>query len=180
MAQDEFLIRLKMVNNVAAASKLKAAGIHFYKLSDKDAIDKTTDNAKTDFIDAAMKFIEFLLGGVLRVAGVCADLVKRLADFDPIILFKRKVEVALRHFNILYSTFRLRSWVTRSNEPTCREEYVRLLDTLRTTYSSDFEITSVSSDLIEFLMGLEFFRSHGHSLYLFKLCCLCMTTVTPR
>ena len=95
-------------------------------------------------------------------------------------MFRRPVEVALHHFDVLYSTFQKRSWVTSSNEATYRDEYLKLLDTLRTNYRPDFDITSVSPDLIQFLMRLEFFSTDDHLLYLFKLCCLCMTTVIPQ
>ena len=37
-----------------------------------------------------------------------------------------------------------------------------------------------STDLIDFLMGLEFFQTHEHLFYLFKLCCLCLTSVSPQ
>ena len=180
ISQHEFLIRLKMVNNVAAASKLNSEGLHFNKLSDKSAIDKTADTARVDFYDDAMKFIQYVLGEVLQVAALSADNIKGLAAFDPNIMFKRPVEVALRHFEVLSSTFQLRSWVTSSNEATCRDEYIKLLDTLRTNYPSDFDITSLSPDVIEFLIVLEFFHPHDHLLYLFRLCCLCMTTVFPQ
>ena len=33
-----------------------------------------------------------------------------------------------------------------------------------------------STDIIDFLMGLEFFQTHEHLFYLFKLCCLCLTS----
>ena len=29
-------------------------------------------------------------------------------------------------------------------------------------------------------MGLEFFQTHEHVCYLFKLCCLCLTSVSPQ
>ena len=87
------------------------------------------------------------------------------------------MDVALRHFDMLYSIFALRSWVDDSNESLCRDQYIQLLDHLRTAYGSNFVITSVSADLIEFLMGLEFLHERSDLLYLFKLSCLC-TTVT--
>ena len=89
------------------------------------------------------------------------------------------MDVALRHFDILYSTFSLRSWVSSTNESLCRDQYMQLLDHLRTAYSPDFDITSVSCDLIEFLSELEFLRDRSCLFYLVKICCLCATTVSP-
>ena len=150
MSQDKFLIRLKIVNKIA--SKLKAEGLHFNKRSDKSAIGKTAETARIDFIDDTMNFIQYVLGEVLRVAILSADVLKGLAAFDLNIMFKTPVEVALRHFDILYSTFQLRSWVTSSDEATCRDECLKLLETLQTNYPPDFDITSVSSNLLEILM----------------------------
>ena len=92
-------------------------------------------------------------------------------------MFRKPIDVALRHFEIMYNTFSLRSWVKATNEPFCRDQYVQFLDHLRTGYGPNFDITSTSKGLIEFLMGLEFLQDREHLLYLFKLCCLC--TATP-
>ena len=37
-----------------------------------------------------------------------------------------------------------------------------------------------STDLIDFLMRLEFFQTHEHLFYVFKLCCLCLTSGSPQ
>ena len=92
-------------------------------------------------------------------------------------MLKRPIDVTLRHIELLYGTFALRSWVDDSNESQCRDQYIQLLDHLRTAYGPNFDITSVAADLIEFLMGLEFLHERYHLLYLFKMSCLC-TTVT--
>ena len=89
------------------------------------------------------------------------------------------MDVALRHFDVLYCTFAHRSWVDDSNESQCRDQYIQLLDHLLTTYGPNFDITSVASDLIEFLMGLEFLHERSHLLLLFKLSCLCTTVTSP-
>ena len=169
-----------MTTKVAAASTLKAAGLHFNKKSNKADIDKTADSAQSDFVASAKKYIEYLLGAVLRHTGLSSDIIKGLAAFDPYIMLKRPTEVALRHFSILYSTFQLRSWVLGPNEASCRDEYVALLDYLRVNHSSDPSLVNESADLIEFLMGLDFFHAHSQICYLFKLSCLCLTTVSPQ
>ena len=89
------------------------------------------------------------------------------------------MDVALQHFDVFYSTFALRSWVDDSTESLCRDQYIQLLDHLRTAYGSNFDVTSVAADLIEFLMGLEFLHERSHLLYLFKLSCLCTTVTSP-
>ena len=181
MKNDEFLVRLKMTNKVTAASNLKATGLHFNKKSSKAVIDETADSVKSDFITSAKRYIEHLLRGVLQHTGLSSDIIKGLAAFDPYIMMKRPTEVALRHFGILYSVaIKLRSWVTGPNEAACRDEYLALLDYLRTYHSSNPSLTDDSCDLIEFLMGLDFLQTHEHLNYLFKLSCLCLTSVSPR
>ena len=105
--------------------------------------------------------------------------VKGLAAFDPYIMLKKPVDVALRHFEILFSTFSLRFRVSDANEPLCRDKYVQLLDHLRAGIGPNCDITSTSSDLIDFLVGLDFLQDKNHLLYLSKLCCLCATTPSP-
>ena len=94
-------------------------------------------------------------------------------------MLRRPTEVALRHFDVLYSTFLLRSWVTSSNESACRDEYVGLLDHLHGNYAPDFDITQHFRDLIDFLMSLEYMQNRVHLVHLFKLCCLCATSCSP-
>ena len=55
-----------------------------------------------------------------------------------------------------------------------------MLDYLRTYHSSNPSLTNDSADLIEFLMGLDFLQTREHLCYLFKLSCLCLTSVSPR
>ena len=165
---------------MAAASNLEAAGLHFIKKSRKAVFDKTADSAKSDFITSAKKCVEYLLGAVLQHTGLSSDIVKGLTAFDPYIMVKRPTGVALRHFGLLYSTFQLRSWVTGPNEDTCRDEYLALLDYLRTNHSSEPSLITESAELIEFLMGLDFFQTHEHICYLFKLSCSCLTSVSPQ
>ena len=179
MAGDEFLLRLKLTNRVTTASKARADGLHFGKKSEQAAIQKTATTVKTGFIDDAFHCIQSLVNSVLRQTGFSSDIIKRLAAFDPFIMLKRPTEVALRHFDLLYSTFCLRSWVTKANESACRDQYTELLDHLRICDGPDYDLSNSSSDLIDFLLSLEFLQSRDHLLYLFKLCCLCATTPSP-
>ena len=180
MGDEDFLVRLKIAGKVTTASNLKAAGLHFNKKSSKAAISKTADQAKLDFTASARSYIKFLLSEVLQHTELSSDLIKGLAAFDPYILFKRPVDVALRHFDCLYSTFQLRFWVSDFNESACRDEYVALLDHLRNNHSAEFSSAKDPPDLIDFLMNLEFLQSHDHLCYLFKLSCLCITTISPE
>ena len=176
---DEYLIRLKMSNRVATASRVKADGIHFGQKTERPAILATADKVKADFVKDSQQYIQFLINGVLEKTAFSTNLIKGLAAFDPYIMLKRPTDVALRHFEVLYNTFVLRSWVEDSNESQCRDQYIQLLDHLQTAFGSSFDITSVEPDLIQFLMGLDFLHERPHLLYLFKLSCLCSTTVSP-
>ena len=179
MAEDEFLLRLKLTNKETTSSKARAEGLHFGKKSERAAIQKTATTVKTGFVNGALHYIQYLINSVLCQTGLSSDIIKCLATFDPYILFNRPTEVTLRHFDLLYSTFCLRSWVAEANESACRDQYTELLDHLRISYGSDYDLSISSSDLIDFLLNLEFLRTRGHLLYLFKLCCLCVTTPSP-
>ena len=153
---DEYLIRLKMTNKVSTACKARAEGIHFGQKTERAAILATAETVKADFVKDSQQYIQFLINGILQRTGLSTNLVKGLAAFDPFIMLKRPMDVALRHFDVLYNTFALRSWVDDSNESLCRDQYIQLL-----------------------LMGFEFLHERSHLLYLFKLSCLCTTVVSP-
>ena len=148
MPVGEFITRLKMANKVSKASKQKAEGIQSGKRVEKDVINKTAGTVREEFVRDGQSYLQFLIGEVLRRTGLNSNLVKGLAAFDPYVMFKRPTEVALRHFDMLYNTFFLRSGVTVTNESACRDEYLALLDHLRTSYPSSFEVTDSSRDLI--------------------------------
>ena len=168
-----------MTNKVAKASKQKAEGIHSGKRVNKAIIQKTAGTVKADFVRDGQSYLQFLVSEVLRRAGLCSDIVKGLAGFDPLIMFNRPREVALQHFHLLYSTFLLRSWVTPTNESSCRDEYVEILDHLRASYPATFDLTDNSKDLIDFFVILELMQTHPHLIHLFKLCWLCATSNSP-
>ena len=180
ISEDDFLVRFRLTTKIAAASKQSAEVVHLNKKSEKAAIDKTAAEATSSFVKEGLQFVQYLINQVLSQAGLSSELIKGLAAFDPFVLFKRPSEVGLRHFEILYSTFQLRSWVSIANEDSCRDEYLALLDHLRVNYSPDYDLLENSTDLIDFLMGLEFFQTHEHLRYVFKLCCLCLTSSSPQ
>ena len=169
-----------MTNKVASACKRKAEGVHSGKRSDRALVQKTAETIKTEFVQDAMAYLKHLLSEVLRQAGLSSNIIKGLAAFDPHIMVKRPTEVALRHFDILFSTFQRRSWISASVETACRDQYVELIDYLRAKYSGGLEVTEEAKDLIDFLMNLDFLQTREHLLHLFKLCCLCITTVGPE
>ena len=167
---EDFLIRLQLSSKVAAASKIKAEGLLVGKKPDKATIQKTISEMKNEFAQEALSFIKHMIEGVLRQVGLNSHLVQGLAVFNSYVLFSRPIDVALRHFELLYNTFLLRSWVTSADESSFREEYLGLIDHLRITYPADFNFTDLSADLIEFLMVVDFLRAKPRLLYLFKLC----------
>ena len=175
ISEEEFLVRHRLTTRIATASKQCADVVHLNKKSEKAAIEKTAAETTSSFVKEGLQFIQYLVKQVLNQAGLSSEVIKGLAAFDPSVLFKRPSEVGLRHFEVLYSTFQLRSWVSGENENICRDEYLALLDHLRVNYPPDFDFNENSPDLIDFLMQLEFFQTHEHIFHLFKLCCLCLT-----
>ena len=176
---DEYLVKLKLSNRVGTASKARADASTSEKKSERPAIQATAETVKTAFVKDSQLYVQFLINEILKRVGLTGNILKGLAAFDPFIMFKRPMDVALKHFDMLYSTFALRSWVSSANESLCRDQYMQLLDHLRTSYGPNFDLTSTSSDLIEFLVGLEFLQDRAHLFHLFKLCCLCATSVSP-
>ena len=179
LPEDEYLVRLMLSKRVGTASKARAEGIHFGKKSERPAIQATAETLKTAFVKDSQLYVQFLVNEILKRVGLTSNLVKGLAAFDPFIMFKRPIDVGLKYFDMLYSTFALRSWVLSANESLCRDQYMQLLDRLRTSYGPNFNLTSTSSYLIQFLVGLEFLQDRAHLFHLFKLCCLCATSVSP-
>ena len=136
---DEYLVRLKLSSRVGTASKTRAEGMHFGKKSERQAIHATTETVKTAFVKGSQQYIQFLINEVLKRTGLTSNIVKGLVAFDPFIMFKRPMDVALKQFDMLYSTFALRSWVPNANESLCWDQYMPLLDHLRTSFGSNFD-----------------------------------------
>ena len=180
MDGDDFLTRLRLSSKVPHACKQRAEGLHSGKKSEAAAIQKTAKELQEEFITDGLKYIGHLLDGLHKQAGLNTHIIKGLAAFDPVVLFKQPPASALRHFELLYNTFQLRSWVTGDAEFIYRDEYLGLIDHLRVSRSADFTLLSESQDLIDFLMGLEFLQKRTHLLYLFKLCCLCITSPSSQ
>ena len=128
----------------------KAEGVHSGKRSDRALVQKTAETIKAEFVQDAMAYLKHLLSEVLRQAGLIFNIIKGLAAFDPHIMVKRPIEVALRNFDILFSSFQRRSWISASVEATCRDQYVELIDYLRAKYSGGLEGTEEAKDLIDF------------------------------
>ena len=175
----EFLARLKITNKVATASKQRSEGVHSGQKTERSVIQKTAEAIKSKFVQDGQNYLKYLLGEVLHEPGLSSNIIKGLAAFDPTVMLKRPIDIALKHFELLYSTFLLRSWVLEADESACRDDYLALLDHLRGNYPPTFDVTSVSRDLIDFMMTLDFLQSRERLLYLFKLFCLCATSVTP-
>ena len=110
-----------MTNKVSKACKLKSEGIHSGKKADKALCQKAALTMKSELDRDGQAYLQYLISEVLRQAGLSSNIVKRLAAFDPFIMLKRPTEVALRHFDVLCSTFLQRSWVTAANESCCRD-----------------------------------------------------------
>ena len=180
LSGEEFLLRLNISNKVATASKRKAEGVHSGKRIERAILQKTADTINAEFVQDGLQNLQCLIGEVLRQTGLSSNIIKGLAAFDPFIMFKRPTEVVLRHFDLLYDTFQRRSWLTTANQVACRDEYISLLDHLRANYFPDFTVTDFARDLIDFLINLEFLQSRRLLIYLFKLSCLCIATVSPQ
>ena len=163
MTLGEFLIRLNVTNKVSTASKRKPEGVHSGKRSERVLIQKTTDTIRSEFIQDALSYIQHLIGEILRQTGLSSDIIKELAAFDPYIMLRRLTKVALRHFDVLFSTFQRRSWIGASSESLCRDQYIGLLDHLRANYPASLVITDVAEDLIDFLKKLEFLQPENIS-----------------
>ena len=71
---DEFLTRLNMKNKVTKASKQRSEGVLTGKKTDKSTIQKTAVSVKNDFVQDCQNYLQFLIGGILRQAGLCSNL----------------------------------------------------------------------------------------------------------
>ena len=153
---------------------MKAQVRHTGKKNDRATIRKAARIIRSEFDTDRLSFISFVLEGVLQQSGLNSDIVQGIAASDPLIMFNRPTEVALRYFNLLYGIFQLK---------TCNENlqnYLELLEFLQTSYSGKFDIDSVARDLIEYLMELEFLQAQFHLFQLFKFCCFCITETSRQ
>ena len=109
MNGDNFLTRLRLSSKVPHACKQKAEGLHSGKKSETAAIQKTAKQLKEEFATDGLKYIGHLLDGFHKQVRLNSHIIKGLAAFDPVVLVKQPPASALRHFELLYNTFQLRS-----------------------------------------------------------------------
>ena len=136
-------------------------------------IQKSAGTIKSDFVHDGQSYLQYLIGEVLRQAGISPNIIKGLAAFDPSSCSKGQ-QMLLS--DILICTFLHHSWVTSANESACRDEYVEPIDKLRANYPPSFIAIQSSRDLIDILINLEFMQSHKLLLNLIQLSCQCETS----
>ena len=83
-------------------------------------------------------------------------------------------------FSALYRSFSLRDWLDISSESEARDEYVEFLEAFRTSYSTMKDTPEVITDVVSFLMELPEMRVRKHLFHIFRLSCLCLTSVSPE
>ena len=61
-----------------------------------------------------------------------------------------------------------------------RNEYVEFLESFRKSYSAMKDNPEVITDVVSFSMELHEMRSRKHLFHIFRLSCLCLTSVSPE
>ena len=68
-----------MKNTVTKASKQRSEGVITGKKADKSTGQKTAVSVKNDFVQDCQNYLQFLIGGILRQAGLCSNLILPLS-----------------------------------------------------------------------------------------------------
>ena len=95
MDEAEFLLRQKLTYKVTTASKHRSEGTHSGTGADQATIKKTADRLKSGFASDGLQFLNFLIESVLQQSGFSSDIIKGLASFDPLVLFKRSTNLPI-------------------------------------------------------------------------------------
>ena len=170
-----FLQRLGLEEKVRVASKQKAES-EICDKGNKSATDKLCEKLQEDFAIMGREYIRHLLRNVLRHVSLTTELVRGLSSFDPRVLFCQPMSVGTKYFTVLYRSFSSRKWVDPTNEQLCLDEYLSFMDKLRTGYPYIVESPDLVFDIVDLLTPMASLRERPHLLYLFKLCCLCLTS----
>ena len=103
-----------------------------------------------------------------------------MSSFDPFVLLNLPLDQATYCFSALYQSFSLRGWLANSSEIEARDEYVEFLEVFRKSYSAMKDTPEVITDVVSFLMELPEMRVRKHLFHIFRLSCLCLTSVSPE
>ena len=171
---DDFLHRLNLTSKINQALKKKAASELRDKKLDHARADNLAVELKTEFCDLARHFYLFLIEGVRKHVTMSANNVRRMASFDPFVMYEMPLDFATRCFAELFSCFRLRGWVQDTREQACQNEYIDVLTNLRGCRVSFTTNTSALYDMVDFLSELPALKESKYIYHLYKLSWLCL------
>ena len=176
LSNRDFLSRLKLKENLAAACLARVKKIYSEKQLTPEETDAAVEATRDDFATKARGYLVHLLKVFLADISLNAGIVRGLASFDPVALLSLPLEQATYCFSAFYRSFSLRGWLENSQETDARDEYVDFLEYFRNANSGAKDIPEVFTDMVAFLMGLPELKLRKHLFYIFQLSCLCLTS----
>ena len=117
---------------------------------------------------------------LLKHTALKSDLVIRLACFDFTVLHKLSKNVAVDCYQHKNQSFNSRDWVARQLRNVDMDDYVEFLDDVRYVYLDELGVGPAMEDMISFLSKYPELSRREYTWNLFKLCCLCLSHVSPE
>ena len=179
LSSQQFLHRLRLEAKVATASKRKAESDLSESKGGKDAVDSLSTKLQEQFAIAARGYVCFLLDSVLKHDGLTAELTRGLGCFDPVVVFSMPLDLGLSLFQILFRSFSSRRWVKARDVDKYLDEYSGFIEDVRKDCPGLVADPKMAFNLVELYMTFPSLRNRSHLLHVFRLSCLCLTSVSP-
>ena len=124
-------------------------------------------------------YFRYVCKELLKLPTIQSDLVVGLACLDYYILFTLPRSQAAGCFSRIFQSFCVRGWLSRELKSSHMDDCLEFIDDLRFFYLHDSHIGPKIEDMFTFLSSSEELSNRENTLFVFKLCCLCLGHVVP-
>ena len=171
----QFLKRIQLEAKVTAAAKIKAEQDISEKSGSREGLEKAIEKIVDNFALTARNYVTFLIESVLGHVQLTSTIVRGLGSFDSRVVFSLPTSLSYKLFSTLFSCFSSRGWVKEYDSQLCLDQYISLIEELRSKHESLIETPDVIVDIVGFFATLDLLRNRPLLHYVFSLSCLCLT-----
>ena len=131
-------------------------------------------------VNQGRAYICYVCSELLKHPTFKSDLVVGLACFDYSVLFTLPRGQAMDCYARLFQSFCVRGWLAKELKNVHMDDYLDFIDDLRFLYLDELHIGPKIEDVVTFLSLCPELSKQEYTLYVFKLCCLCLGHIVPE
>ena len=148
-----FLNRIKFGGKLDHACKLKVEVEMHEKQGEKLTLVQLTNKALDKNVRLARSYVTHLFKETRSRFDFTTNIAQALGSFLLEILLKFPLTQATKCFSKLFMSFRLRGYLSATEETQAQDEYLSFVDELRVKFSEFDQPTLLIPDIVDFIMG---------------------------